>query len=203
MASSAYPYGMVPTENLAAGYNTQGFETLNIADGYTTAIYFGDVVKKVTGGTIEKDAPVSLPGVDVAMTPIGIFVGCRYINSIGYVVDSQYWPGITTGYTVYAKVVTDPNAVFAIQADGSLTDGGSNTGSEVNGLNAALYQTAGSATFGKSRNSLQGSSCSTTNTLPLRIVGLVEQPNNEWTDTYANLLVKWNAGHQYVSTTGV
>lgn len=197
MASSAYPFGMVPTENLAAGYNTQGFETLNIADGYTTAIYFGDVVKKVTGGTIEKDAGTS------SLTPIGVFVGCRYINSIGYAVDSQYWPGITTGYTVYAKVVTDPDAVFAIQADGALTDGGSNTGSEVNGLNAAIVQTAGSATFGKSKNALDGNSCSTTNTLPLRIVGLVEQPNNEWSDTYANVLVKWNVGHQYVSTTGV
>lgn len=197
MASSAYPFGMVPVENLAAGYNTQGFETLNIADGYSTAIYFGDVVKKVTGGTIEKDTGTT------ALTPIGVFVGCRYINSIGYAVDSQYWPGITTGYTVYAKVVTDPNAVFAIQADGALTDGGSNTGSEVNGLNAAIVQTAGSATFGKSKNALDGNSCSTTNTLPLRIVGLVEQPNNEWSDTYANVLVKWNAGHQYVSTTGV
>jgi len=197
MASSAYPYGMVPVENLAAGYNTQGFETLNIADGYSTAIYFGDVVKKVTGGTIEKD------GGTTALTPIGIFVGCRYINSIGYAVDSQYWPGITTGYTVYAKVVTDPNGVFAIQADGALTDGGSNTGSEVNGLNAAIVQTAGSATFGKSKNALDGNSCSTTNTLPLRIVGLVEEPNNEWSDTYANVLVKWNVGHQYVSTTGV
>lgn len=197
MASSAYPFGMVPVENLAAGYNTQGFETLNIADGYSTAIYFGDVVKKVTGGTIEKDTGTT------SLTPIGVFVGCRYINSIGYVIDSQYWPGITTGYTVYAKVVTDPNAVFAIQANGALTDGGSNTGSEVNGLNAAIVQTAGSATFGKSKNSLNGSSCSTTNTLPLRIVGLVEQPNNEWTDTYANVLVKWNVGHQYVSTTGV
>lgn len=197
MASSAYPYGMVPVENLAAGYNTQGFETLNIADGYGTAIYFGDVVKKVTGGTIEKDTGTT------SLTPIGVFVGCRYINSIGYVIDSQYWPAITTGYTVYAKVVTDPNAVFAIQANGALTDGGSNTGSEVNGLNAAIVQTAGSATFGKSKNSLNGSSCSTTNTLPLRIVGLVEEPNNSWDDTYANVLVKWNVGHQYVSTTGV
>lgn len=197
MASSAYPFGMVPTENLAAGYNTQGFETLNIADGYTTAIYFGDVVKKVTGGTIEKDTGTT------ALTPIGVFVGCRYINSIGYAVDSQYWPGGTTGYTVYAKVVTDPDAVFAIQADGALDDGGSNTGSEVNGLNAAIVQTAGSATFGKSKNAIDGSSCSTTNTLPLRIVGLIEEPNNEWSDTYANVLVKWNVGHQYVSTTGV
>jgi hypothetical protein len=197
MAASAYPFGMVPVENLSAGYNTQGFETLNIADGYTTAIYFGDVVKKVTGGTIEKDVGTT------SLTPIGVFVGCRYINSIGYAVDSQYWPGVTTGYTVYAKVVTDPDAVFAIQADGALTDGGSNTGSEVNGLNAAIVQTAGSAVFGKSKNALDGSSCSTTNTLPLRIVGLVEEPNNEWSDTYANVLVKWNVGHQYVSTTGV
>lgn len=197
MATSAYPFGMVPVENLAAGYNTQGFETLNIADGYSTPIYFGDVVKNVTGGTIEKDTGTT------SLTPIGVFVGCRYINSIGYAVDSQYWPGITTGYTVYAKVVTDPNAVFSIQANGALTDGGSNTGSEVNGLNAAIVQTAGSATFGKSKNSLNGSSCSTTNTLPLRIIGLVDQPNNSWDDTYANLLVKWNAGHQYVSTTGV
>lgn len=197
MAASAYPFGMVPVENLSAGYNTQGFETLNIADGYGTAIYFGDVVKKVTGGTIEKD------GGTTSLTPIGVFVGCRYINSIGYAVDSQYWPGVTTGYTVYAKVVTDPDAVFAIQADGALTDGGSNTGSEVNGLNTAIVQTAGSAVFGKSKNALDGSACSTTNTLPLRIVGLVEEPNNEWSDTYANVLVKWNVGHQYVSTTGV
>jgi hypothetical protein len=197
MAASAYPFGMVPVENLSAGYNTQGFETLNIADGYTTAIYFGDVVKKVTGGTIEKDVGTT------SLTPIGVFVGCRYINSIGYAVDSQYWPGVTTGYTVYAKVVTDPDAVFAIQADGALTDGGSNTGSEVNGLNTAIVQTAGSAVFGKSKNALDGSACSTTNTLPLRIVGLVEEPNNEWSDTYANVLVKWNVGHQYVSTTGV
>jgi hypothetical protein len=197
MAASAYAFGMVPVENLSAGYNTQGFETLNIADGYTTAIYFGDVVKKVTGGTIEKDTGTT------SLTPIGVFVGCRYINSIGYAVDSQYWPGVTTGYTVYAKVVTDPDAVFAIQADGALTDAGSNTGSEVNGLNAPIVQTAGSAIFGKSKNALDGSACSTTNTLPLRIVGLVEEPNNEWSDTYANVLVKWNVGHQYVSTTGV
>ena len=190
MASSAYPYGMVPVENLAAGYNTQGFETLNIADGYSTAIYFGDVVKKVTGGTIEKDTGTT------SLTPIGVFVGCRYINSIGYVVDSQYWPGITTGYTVYAKVVTDPNAVFQIQGNDAVPQ-------TALGANAALYQTNGSATFGKSKNALDVSSISTASTLPLRIVGLVESPNNAWGDAYTDVLVKWNAGHQYVSTTGV
>ena len=200
MASSAYPFGMVPTENLAAGYNTQGFETLTIADGYTPPIYVGDVVKFTTTGTVEKDTGTA------SLTPIGVFVGCRYINSIGYAIDSQYWPGLTTGYTVYAKVVTDPNAVFAIQADGALALSSATTspiGLSALAMNAAIVQTAGSATFGKSKNSLNGDSVSTTNTLPLRIVGLVEEPNNEWTDTYANLLVKWNVGHQYISTTGV
>jgi hypothetical protein len=201
MASSAYPYGLVPVQNLSAGYNTQGFETLTIADGYSTAIYFGDVVKFTTDGTIVLDNGTT------ALTPIGVFVGCRYINSIGYAVDSQYWPGVTTGYTVFAKVVTDPNAVFAIQADAALALSSATTvpiGLSALAMNAALATyTAGSATFGKSKNALNGQSVSTTNTLPLRIVGLVEEPNNNWTDTYANLLVKWNAGHQYVSTTGV
>lgn len=205
MASSAYPYGMVPVENLAAGYNTQGFETLTIADGYSTAIYYGDVVKFTTDGTIVKDWS-GTGTTSNTLTPIGVFVGCRYINSIGYVIDSQYWPAITTGYTVYAKVVTDPNAVFAVQANGILALSTATTtpiGLAALAMNAALYQTAGSATFGKSKNALAGASVSTTNTLPLRIVGLVEEPNNNWTDTYANLLVKWNAGHQYQSTTGV
>jgi len=195
MSASSYPYGMVPVENLAAGYNTQGFETLNIADGDTTAIYFGDAVKLTTDGVVTKDTSGNNTS-DVAMTPIGIFVGCRYINSIGYVVDSQYWPGITTGYTVYAKVVTDPNAVFQIQGNDAVPQ-------TALGANAALYQTNGSATFGKSKNALDVSSISTASTLPLRIVGLVESPNNAWGDAYTDVLVKWNAGHQYVSTTGV
>lgn len=190
MASSAYPYGMVPVENLAAGYNTQGFETLTIADGYATKIYFGDVVKLISDGTVAKDTGTT------SLTPVGVFVGCRYINSIGYAVDSQYWPAITTGYTVYAKIVTNPFAVFQIQANGSVasTDLGSN---------AAIVQTAGTTTFGKSKNALNASTIATTNTLPLRIVGLAELPNNAWGDAYTDVLVKWNAGNQYLDTTGV
>lgn len=191
MASSAYPYGMVPVENLSAGYNTQGFETLLILDGYTTSIFFGDVVKLDGTGYIQKDTGTS------TLTPYGIFVGCRYIEpATGFALDSQYWPAsTTTGFTVYAKVVTNPFGVFQIQADGALTLGAM-------GANAAIVQTAGTASNGKSRNALNASSVNTTSTLPLRIVGLAQIPGQNWTDSYPDVLVKFN-NHQLTDTTGV
>ncbi len=42
----------------------------------------------------------------------------------------------------------------------------------------------------------------TTNTLPFRIVGLVEETKNS-SGGYTEAYVKWNAGHQYSNTTGV
>lgn len=191
MASSAFPYGMVPVENLSAGYNTQGFETLQILDGYTTSIFFGDVVKLAGTGYIQKDTGTT------SLTPYGIFVGCRYIEpATGFALDSQYWPAsVTTGFTVYAKVVTNPFGVFQIQSDGALTLGAM-------GANAAIVQTAGSASIGKSKNALSASSVDTTDGLPLRIVGLAQIPGQDWTDSYPDVLVKFT-NHQLTTTTGI
>ena len=95
MSSTAYPFGMVPVQNLAAGYNTQGFETLNIADGYTTSIFFGDVVKMATTGVIEKDTGTT------TLTPYGVAVGFSFVDvNYGFWNNQQYWPASnTTGYT--------------------------------------------------------------------------------------------------------
>ena len=79
MTATAYPFGMIPVQNLAAGYNTQGFETFNILDGYTTAIYFGDVVKMASTGVIEKDTGTT------TLTPYGVAVGVSYVDpALGY-----------------------------------------------------------------------------------------------------------------------
>lgn len=191
MAGSAYPYGMVPVENMSAGVNSQGFETLTILDGYTTSIFFGDVVKMSGGGVIQKDTGTT------TLTPYGIFMGCRYIEpATGFALDSQFWPAsTTTGYTVYAKVLTNPFATFQIQADGSVT-------LAAVGANAAIVQTAGTAAIGKSRNALSASSINTTDGLPLRIMGLLETPNNAWGDAYTDVLVKFT-NHQLLTTTGI
>lgn len=192
MSASAAPYGMVPVENYGAGYNTQGFDTFTILDGYTTSMYFGDVVKLASDGTIQKDTGTT------TLAPFGIFLGCRYIqNATGFVLDSQFWPAsTTTGYTVYAKVLTNPWGVFQIQANGpvALTD---------LGANAAIVQTAGNSTFGKSRNALNASSINTTAGLPLKIIGFVQSPTNAPGDAFTDVLVTFNNNQQILTQLGV
>ena len=42
----------------------------------------------------------------------------------------------------------------------------------------------------------------TTATLAVRVIGLFDSPNNNWTDTYPDVLVTWNPGvHQYDMST--
>lgn len=189
MSATAYPYGMIPVANLGAGYDTEGFETFTILDGYTTSIFFGDVVKLAATGVIQKDTGTS------ALTPIGVFLGCRYTDpTTGFVYDSQSWPAsTTTGQTVYAKVATNPSQVFRIQANGpvALTDIGSN---------ANIVQTAGTAAIGKSRNAL--GAINTTDGLPLRITGFWAAPDNAPGDAFTEVLVKFT-NHQYTTTTGI
>lgn len=197
MTTTANPFGMVPVQSLAAGYNTNGFETFQILDGYTTAIYFGDVVKMASTGVIQKDTGTT------TLTPYGVFVGCSYQDpALGYWQNSQYWPAsTTTGVSVdsplypNAKVVDDPDAVFMIQADGSIPQ-------SALGANGDIVQTAGTSVYGKSRNALSSTALDTTSTRPLRVVGLAQIPGNVWGDAYTIVLVKFN-GHQLTNTTGI
>lgn len=196
MTDTAAPFGLRPVANLAQAYNTQGFSQFDILDGYTTSIFFGDVVKLATTGQLQKDTGTT------TLTPQGIFIGCSYVQAgLGYWTPTQYWPAsLTTGVTTgpqrpIANVVNDPNAVFAIQADATVS-------LAALGANAAVVQGAGNTQFGVSRVSLSASSINTTDTLPLRIVGLYAIPGNAWGDTYPILLCKFN-NHQLTTLTGI
>ena len=68
------PYGLLPV-NLIGGQVFAGSTRLmSIASGYGSDIFFGDVVKRASNGTIEKDTGTS------TATPVGIFMGCTYTN---------------------------------------------------------------------------------------------------------------------------
>lgn len=196
MSSTAFPYGMIPVQNYGAGYNTQGFETFDILDGYTTSIFFGDVVKMATTGVIQKDTGTT------TLTPWGVFMGCSYVDPTwGFWNNAQYWPAsTTTGVTLgpkrpMGKVVTDPNAVYMIQADGPIPQ-------TALGANGDIVQTAGSTAFGKSRNALSSVTLDTTSTRPLRVVGLADIPDNAWGDLFTVVLVRFN-GTQINNLTGI
>lgn len=187
MSTIASPYGLRPVGKASAGYNSQGFDTRAIASGYGTQINFGDVVKGVADGTIEKDTGTT------TLTPMGVFLGCEYTDAAGKRQHSQFWPAGQVSLDAKAKISTDPNDVFQIQADGSIT-------LAAVGANAAIVQTAG--VFGRSRNALQASSVNTTSGLPLRIVGIAEMPENAVGDAYTDVLVKFT-NHQLTALAGI
>ena len=108
-----------------------------------------------------------------------------------------------------AYVLDDPFVLMQMQADEAM-----NTTDR--GLNAAVVVTAGSATFGKSKNALDGSTPATTATLPLRIVDFVEGPKSlppkgtTASDAFPDVIVKFNAAssftvspHMYLNCLGV
>ena len=78
MATSATPMGAEPTDTLSAsGSFTGKVRHIKIASGYGTAIFYGDFVKLVAAGTLEKETTT-----DSAGTPafVGIFVGVSYTD---------------------------------------------------------------------------------------------------------------------------
>lgn len=191
MASTAAPYGARPVGTLSAsGSFTGKFRQIKIASGYGTAIFSGDFVRLVNTGTVEKDTGTT------SLTPVGIFLGCSYTSPQGQFLQSQYWPAGTVAADAVAYVLDDPNVIFRMQATGSLAQ-------TALGNNAAVVQTAGSTAVGTSKVALNHSSIATTNTLPIRILGFTEDGDNSVGDAFTDVICKFNAGHQYVNTTGV
>lgn len=192
MATTATPMGAEPTDTLSAsGSFTGKVRHIKVASGYGTAIFYGDFVKLVNTGTVEKDTGTT------TATPVGVFVGCAFTSpSTGELTFSQYFPASTAASDIVAYVVDDPNVLMRMQSDEAIAQTGL-------GNNVAIVQTAGSTSIGRSKNAVDGSSIDTTDTLPLRIIDFVDGPTSAVGDTYTDVIVKFNAGHQYSNTTGV
>lgn len=192
MATVATPTGAEPIGTLSAsGSYTGKIRHIKIASGYAANIFYGDFVKLVNTGTVEKDTGTT------ALTPVGVFVGAAYTDpSTKQLTFSQMWPTGTVAADAVAYVVDDPNVLMQMQADEAIAQTGL-------GNNVAVVQTAGSTDIGRSKNAVDGSTIATTNTLPLRIVDFVSGPDSAVGDTYTDVIVKFNVGHQYITTTGV
>ena len=188
------PYGLVPVK-LVSGVPFVGVTRhYKIASGYATSIFAGDAVKLVTGGTVERDT------FDAAMTPIGVFMGCSYTDATLGKVFRQYFPASTAASDIMAYVVDATDVLFTAAVVSSGTTIGDLALTDL-GANVAGVDNTGDTASGNSRCAISDTSA-TTNTLPFRIVGLVEETKNA-TGGYTEAYVKWNAGHQLSNTTGV
>ena len=210
------PYGLQPI-NLIGGQVYAGSTRLfRIASGYATSIYYGDVVKIASDGTIQKDTGTS------TATPVGIFLGCTYTNpSTNQKLNYQYYAGGTNAPDIQAYVVDDPDVLFKMAAVSSGTTVAFYSSEQI-GLNAALIQNNGSNTTGDSQVAINGASFATTASLPIRIVDIVPDTSNS-ANGYCEFICKFNApymvstftspgntvatvvtgGHAYLNPTGV
>lgn len=196
MVAVAAPFGARPAKSLSSRHNSTGNEIYPIASGYNTNIFYGDFVDLLADGTIAKATGTA------TINTIGVFLGCEYTEpNLNYRLRGQYYPANTVGVLgsvnqINAYIATDPEAVFLMQANGSV-------GLDSVGSNAAIVQTNGVTQIGNSRNALDQSTIATTNTLPLRILGIDQGPLNAPGDAFTNVLVKINVGHRYINTTGI
>ena len=192
------PYGFQPI-NLIGGQVFAGSTRLfPIASGSGTSIFYGDVVRLNTGGTLSKVSTTA-----TATDAVGIFLGCQFTNpTTKQLLQQQYYPASTVASDIQAFVLDDPDALFKV----AVTAAGASTISGVTqaaiGQNSALILTAGSTTTGDSLASISATTGSGS-ALPMRIVAGVPETVNA-SGSFTEVIVKFNFGvHTYYSGSAV
>jgi hypothetical protein len=193
------PYGLKPINLIGGQVFSGATRQMEIASGYATSIFYGDLVKRISDGTIQKDTGTT------TATPCGIFLGVSFTNaSTGQVQQQQFYPAsvsVKSGTKIFAVIADDPDTLFQV-AVVSGTTVISGVGITAIGNNATLVQNAGVVASGNSQVAILDSTA-TTNTLPIRIIDVVRDTATA-ADNFPEVIVKINFGmHQYNNATGV
>ena len=194
MANVNVAYGLKPIGKLGQATNSTGMTEYRIAVANTNPIFQGMAVIPLAAGVI--DDLQAAAGGNVSI--VGVFGGCEYTSSsTGKVVWSNYWPGsgADTAYPVKAFVYDDPNQLFSVATSNVVA--GADTEAEVRTAvfaNIALATgNSGSTTTGMSSATADLNTIAATNTLALRIMGIVEDPDNaDFTVAGIPLIVRIN-----------
>lgn len=198
------PKGFSPVGNLQGGsWNQQGrlyaIPTSDITNSYAV----GDVVMSATSADPDGVPYVQKWGgaTTTSALPLGIIVGVRVADpGVSLVATSldltqSYISAGTRTSVRYVYVVDDPLVLFEAQFDSTavaLTD---------LHKNAAVTVTAGQPlTQSAPMSSLVLTGPAVTATLPIRLLGLIQRPDNA-TGAYAKVLCKWNY-HEFGVTAG-
>jgi hypothetical protein len=191
------PYGLLPINLIGGQVFAGSTRQIPIAVNSATAIFYGDVVKLNSDGTLDKDTGTS------AATPVGVFLGCTYVDPTFGLTFRQYYPGTTNINGITAYVLDDPDALFKVAVVSSGTTMSFMNRTSV-GNNAVLVQNSGLTATGNSRVAVS-STTATTSTWPVRVIDVIPDTARAGNPgSYTEVIVKWNQGmHQYLNPTGV
>lgn len=201
MANAIGPRGFVPSRYLNGSAWNGACNMYAVLTSEGNQINVGDAVKSDAHGDANGIPAVTkiTNGTDAAR---GVVVGCLAANPndpslVGTTLDLtlQYIPATKTK-VYYVLVADDPNLLFELQDDGlaALTETSCNK-------NATYTVTNPTAPQQNSATVLSTASVATTNTLSLKIMGLVQKPNNAYGKN-ANWLVRFNLHEFFGSTAG-
>lgn len=168
------PYGLKPINLIGGQVFAGSTRSLPIQYGYSTNIFYGDIVK-LARGFINRAAVTTAGGSGI----VGIFLGCSYTDPVTkqkrY---AQNWPASTLAGDAVAIVADDPDLVLQGVVCSGTTVVGSGSLALI-GQNLAMIDNTGNLNTGDSLNAIQGLSGSgapaTTAAFPLRVVGVVPE----------------------------
>jgi hypothetical protein len=158
MSDTLAPFGLRKVRGKSSVDTSAGGRTAYKAVVPTaTRMVKGEIATIAVGGLVQKDTGTT------TAKPIGVFDGFEYVDSFGkFRIANEVPAGITGEVTAF--VIDDPEAVFEIQANGTL-------GQNALWTNAAIVQNA-AGVFGAAKVALNAGSIAGTATLPLKIVGI-------------------------------
>ena len=191
------PYGLIPINLIGGQVFASATRSIPITSNSATSIFFGDVVKLNSSGTLDKDAGTN------AATPVGVFLGCSYTDPTFGKTFRQFYAANTVASDIVAFVQDDPDALYKVAVVSATTTIGTVTRANV-GENAVLVQNAGNTTNGDSRVAISATT-GTTSTFPIRIIDFIAETSPAgYPASFSEVVVKWNQGmHPYLNPTGV
>ena len=198
------PYGLVPINSVDGKPYAGATRQLPIASTYASAIFNGDIVAVVDGGTIALSGVAADSTTSAANYTYGVFVGVQYVNSQGQTVQAQYYPGNTAATSAVAYVVDDPMAAFkvaVVHANSVVTT----VNRSIVGVNMAVQQESpqGNTTTGNSNTGVLVATNDAGNaaTLPVRVVSVIPETATSAT-AFTEVVVKLN-NPQILRATGI
>lgn len=206
MSSVSRINGFRPVKTNVGPYTGQA-NVYFVPSSDSSVIMVGDAVKLLGDARAATGVPTVTritAGTDI---PVGIVVGILF-SGMG---DAQNIPPVNDLNTPiyrrastdrYLLVANDPNLVYEVQYEGTSVAAATITANV--GLNGNFLTTAGSTVSGSSGMQLATAGLAVTATLPLKIVGFPNRPDNIPGDTYFSYYVKLNSSLLgSLGTTGV
>ena len=203
------PYGLVPVGTIGGRNYVGATRQMKIANNYNTAIGMGDLVKRVNDGTIERDgSTTAMPTTGTS----GVFMGCSYTDpNTSQLTFQNSYPANIAADDIFATVADDPFLIFKAAVCSSGVTMATVARTAI-GNNIAILSNTLNTANGRSKLAVQSGSIATTNTLPFKIIDVVEDTKTG-SDAFAEVLVIYNppnedsnvmiGGHSYLVSTGI